>query len=65
MHISNTKNPLARILVIDDDQDTAMVIKQMLVRKNMIVDAFTSPAAALDGILPRSLGHTDAGNVRF
>lgn len=39
---------MTRILVIDDDQDTARVIKQILIRNNMNVSAFTSPAAALD-----------------
>jgi len=35
-------------LVIDDDQDTAQVIKQILIRNNMNANAFTNPAAALD-----------------
>ncbi|HXG07400.1 MAG TPA: hypothetical protein VNI77_08765 [Nitrososphaera sp.] len=35
-------------MVIDDDQAAEQVIKQILVRKNMIVNAFTSPTDALD-----------------
>lgn len=40
--------------MIDDDQDIAQVIQQMLTSKNILADAFTSPSAALDHWRQRS-----------
>jgi CheY-like chemotaxis protein len=43
---------MTRILVVDDAQDIASVIKQALEKGGFAVDAFTSPEEALDKFKP-------------
>jgi CheY-like chemotaxis protein len=43
----NNDKPLARLLVVDDDPDTAHVLKLGLQKNRFLVDAFTNPEEAL------------------
>lgn len=45
---NNKDNPLARLLIVDDDPDIAEVLKLCLLNENrFLVDAFTNPEEAL------------------
>ena len=43
----NNNNPLARLLIVDDDSDIVQVLKMGLVKNGFSVDAFTNPQDAL------------------
>jgi CheY-like chemotaxis protein len=43
----NKDNPLARLLVVDDDPDTILALKIGLLDYGFLVDAFTNPQEAL------------------
>lgn len=43
----NKDNPLARLLVVDDDPDTILALKIGLINYGFLVDAFTNPEEAL------------------
>jgi CheY-like chemotaxis protein len=48
--VANTEikdNPLARLLVVDDDPDTIIALKIGLLDYGFLVDAFTNPQEAL------------------
>ena len=44
---NNGDNPLAKLLIVDDDSDIVQVLKMGLVRNRFLVEAFTNPAEAL------------------
>jgi DNA-binding NtrC family response regulator len=46
--------PLANLLVIDDDQDIAYVLKQGLLKNGFLVSAFTNPEEALQNFQSNS-----------
>ncbi len=45
----NNRNdkPLANLLIVDDDQDIAQVLKMGLLKNGFLVDTFTDPEEAL------------------
>jgi len=45
--INNDAKPIAKLIVVDDDTDIVQVLKLGLLKNRFIVNAFTSPAEAL------------------
>ena len=43
----NKDKPIAKLLIVDDDPDIAHVLKQGLIKKGFLVNAFTNPEEAL------------------
>jgi DNA-binding NtrC family response regulator len=44
---TNNEKPLAKLLIVDDDADILEVLKLSLLKNRFLVNAFTSPEAAL------------------
>ncbi|HYZ65567.1 MAG TPA: response regulator [Nitrososphaeraceae archaeon] len=52
----NEKEPLRRILLVDDESDVISVFKMILEMNGYEVDAYTSPLTALDNFKPDFYG---------
>ena len=52
----NEKKPLRRILLVDDESDVISVFKMILEMNGYEVDAYTSPATALENFKPDFYG---------
>jgi DNA-binding NtrC family response regulator len=51
---NNKDNPLARVIVVDDDPDLAQVFTVGLLMNGFLVDAFTNPEEALQNLQSNS-----------
>ncbi len=51
---NNKDNPLARVIVVDDDPDLAKVFRATLLMNGFLVDAFTNPEEALQSLQSNS-----------